>query len=69
MDVFQWPDTAVDSMRKNTVAATIEMEIDTQGAQVYSLELLVDENGTTTGEYIECNEDNNQTVWTERYCE
>merc|ERR1719230_2030331 len=25
MDVFQCPDTAVDSMRKNTVAATMEM--------------------------------------------
>ena len=27
MDVFQCPDTAVDSMRKNTVAATMEMEM------------------------------------------
>jgi hypothetical protein len=27
MEVFQCPDTAVDSMRKNTVAATIEMEM------------------------------------------
>jgi len=27
MDVFQWADTLIDSIRKNTVAATIEMEM------------------------------------------
>ena len=51
------------------MSKSIAMEIDTQGAEVYGLELLVDENGSATGEYIECNEDNNQAVWTEGYCE
>ena len=50
------------------MSATMELEIDTQGAEIYSLELLIDETGTPNGDYIECNEDNNQMVWTESYC-
>lgn len=52
-----------------SMSKSIAMEIDTQGAEVYSLEFLVDEDGSETGAYIECNEDNNQAVWTESYCE
>jgi hypothetical protein len=61
--------TVEGPFHSGSLSASIAMEIDTQGAEVYSLELIVDENGSPTGEYIECNEDNNQAVWTESYCE
>ena len=61
--------TVEGPFHSGSMSASIAMEIDTQGAEVYSLEFLVDENGSATGEYIECNEDNNQVVWTETYCD
>ena len=61
--------TVEGPFHSGSMSKSIAMEIDTQGAEVYSLEFLVDEDGSETGAYIECNEDNNQAVWTEGYCE